>query len=177
MTAIAANPVRLRLTPNVRRALLTVHIVASVGLLGDVAGFLAVAIRGATTDDPALAASSYELLDMFSVVFGIPLSMTSLLTGILLGISSRYGVLRHGWTTAKLGLILSVILVGALVIGPSNARMLDGSGGAESILIAAPSYQLLALVLATALTTYKPRRRRSAARAHSASVGTSASRR
>ena len=177
MTAIAANPVRLRLTPNVRRAVLTVHIVASVGLLGDSAGFLAVALRGATTDDPALAASSYELLDMFSLVFGIPLSMTSLITGILLGVSSRYGVLRHGWTAAKLGLILSVILVGAFVIGPSNARMLDGSGGTENVLVAAAAYDVLALVLATALTTYKPRRRRSAAREHSASVGTSASRR
>jgi uncharacterized membrane protein len=177
MTAIAANPVRLRLKPNVRRAVLTVHIVASVGLLGDSAGFLAVALRGATTDDPALAASCYELLDMFSLVFGIPLSMTSLVTGILLGVSSRYGVLRHGWTAAKLGLILSVILVGALVIGPSNARMLDGTGGAESLLVAAAAYDVLALVLATALTTYKPRRRRSAARTHSSSVGTSASRR
>jgi uncharacterized membrane protein len=176
MTVIAANPVRLRLTPNVRRAVLTVHIVASVGLLGDSAGFVAVALRGATTDDPALAASCYELLDMFSLVFGIPLSFTSLITGILLGVSSRYGVLRHGWTAAKLVLIASVILVGAFVIGPANARMLDGTGGSEYTLVAASAYDVLALLLATGLTVYKPRRR-SAAREHSASVGTSASRR
>jgi hypothetical protein len=55
--------------------------------------------------------------------------------------------------------------------------MLDGTGGAENVLVAAAAYDVLALVLATALTTYKPRRRRSAARTHSAIVGTSASRR
>ena len=41
-----------------RRALLTTHIVLSVALLGDVAGFLAVAIRAAGTDDPELAAAA-----------------------------------------------------------------------------------------------------------------------
>src|SRR5918992_542802 len=97
------------------------------------------------------AASCYELLDMFSLVFGIPLSFTSLITGILLGVSSRYGVLRHGWTAAKLVLILSVILVSAFVIGPSNAKMLDGTGGRETVLVAAGAYDVLALVLATAL--------------------------
>src|SRR5688572_23389825 len=58
---------RRRLPPAVRRALLTVHIVASVGLLGDSAGFTAVAIRAATTPDPALAAASYQTLDLFSL--------------------------------------------------------------------------------------------------------------
>jgi hypothetical protein len=44
-----------RLLPlRARHALLTAHVIMSVGLLGDSAGFLAVAIRAATTDDPAV---------------------------------------------------------------------------------------------------------------------------
>ena len=109
--------------------MLTVHIVSAVGLLRDSAGFLAVAIRAATTDDPALAAASYELLEMFSVVFGIPLSMITLATGLALGFGTKWGVLRYAWVTTKLLLVLSVILVGALVIGPSLSLMQDGSGG------------------------------------------------
>jgi hypothetical protein len=119
-------------------------------------------VRAATTDDPALAASTYELLDMFSFLFGIPLSLGSLVTGIVLGLGTKWGVLRNGWVAAKLGLILSVILVGALVIGPSNAAMLDGPGGAETVLVAAAAYDVLALTLATALSVFKPRRRRRA---------------
>ncbi len=158
---VASSPSapRFRLSARVRRAVLTAHIVASVGLLGDVAGFLVVAVRGAAADDPEVARAYYETLDTFSMLFGIPLSLIALSTGIVLGLSSRWGVLRHGWVTAKLALLLSVILVGAFVNGSSVAAMLDGSGGREDTLIFSSSYQLGALLLATGLSVYKPRRR------------------
>jgi uncharacterized membrane protein len=139
-----------------RRALLTVHIVCSVALLGDVAGFLAVAVRAATTSDPELAAASYELLEMFSVVFGIPLSFGALLTGLALTRVTKWGVRRHRWVTVKLGLILSVILVGSLVLGPSVAAMQQG-GDAELPIVLGSAYDVLALTLATGLSVYKPR--------------------
>jgi hypothetical protein len=150
-----------RLSPRTRRAVLTAHIVASVGLLGDVAALLATAIRAATTDDPQFAHAAYELMSMFSLVFGIPLSFASLGTGLVLGLGSKWGVLRHGWVTAKLVVIVSVILVGALVIGPSTQAMIDGDGGRETVLIVAAAYDVLALCLATGLSVYKPRRRAS----------------
>jgi hypothetical protein len=43
--------VRRTLSPRVRRAVLTAHIIASVGLLGDVAAVLAVNLRAATSAD------------------------------------------------------------------------------------------------------------------------------
>ena len=61
--------------------MLTIHIVVSVGLLGDSAGFLAVAIRRAMSDDPAFADASLDLLGTFALFFGIPLSFLALLTG------------------------------------------------------------------------------------------------
>jgi Sec-independent protein secretion pathway component TatC len=152
---------RWRLSPSARRAVLTAHIVTSVGLLGDCAVLLATAIRAATTSDPQLATFAYELMGMFGLVFGIPLSFASLATGLLLGLGGKWGVLRHRWVAAKLLLIVSVILVGALVIGPSEAAMTDGEGGRETVLIVAPAYQLLALGLATGLSVYKPRLRTS----------------
>ena len=45
---------RRRFPLHVRHAVLTAHIVFSVALLGDSAGFLAVAIRTSTLDDPDL---------------------------------------------------------------------------------------------------------------------------
>jgi hypothetical protein len=50
---------RRRLSPGARRAALTGHILVSVGLLGDVSAFLAIAIHAAATSDPAVAATSY----------------------------------------------------------------------------------------------------------------------
>lgn len=139
--------------------MLTVHIVASVGLLGNCAALLAMSIRAAATSDPELAASTYELMSMFGMLFGIPLSFASLGTGLALGFGTKWGVLRHRWVTAKLLLILSVILVGAFVIGPSEAAMLDGGGGRETVLILAGGYDVLALCHASGLSVYKPRRR------------------
>jgi Mn2+/Fe2+ NRAMP family transporter len=148
---------RWPLSRSLRRTVLTAHIIASVGLLGDTAAVLVVNIRAATTDDPALAAASYDLLSMFSAVFGIPLSFLALGTGVLLGMSSKWGILRHGWVTAKLLAILSVILVGAFVIGPGTETMRSGAGGAEARLIAASGYDVLVLALATTLSVFKPR--------------------
>jgi uncharacterized membrane protein len=152
------------MTPRLRRAVLTLHIIASVALLGDSAGFLAVALRAATTDDPALADASYELLAMFSVVFGIPLSMLSLASGIALGLGTKWGVFKHAWTTIKLGFIVSVAVVGALVIGPSTEAMRTGSGGREWTIVLAAAYDVLVLSLAVGLSVYKPRRRQRARR-------------
>ncbi|MGH3038393.1 MAG: hypothetical protein ACRDLZ_03165 [Gaiellaceae bacterium] len=43
------NKTRRMLSPRLRRAVLTAHIIVSVGLLGDAAAFLAVSVRAART--------------------------------------------------------------------------------------------------------------------------------
>ncbi len=109
-TAVGESPpdgARRTLSRRARHAVLTAHIVMSVGLLGDSAGYLAVAVRTRTIDDPVLAHDSVKTLNMFSLIFGIPLSIGALLTGLALGIGTRWGVFRYPWVVAKLGLIIS----------------------------------------------------------------------
>jgi hypothetical protein len=60
---------------------------------------------------------------------------------------------------AKLALLVGVVLVGALVIGPGTEAMRSGDGGAEPRLIAGSGYDVAALLLATGLSAFKPRRR------------------
>jgi hypothetical protein len=124
-----------------RRTILTAHIVVTVGLLGDSAGFLAVAVQAATTTDPAVAHGSRETMEMFSAVFGIPLSVLSIVTGV------------------SLGLVISVMAVGALVLGPNAGRE-----GREGLVVAGAAYDVLALCLATGLSVFKPGRVRRAVR-------------
>ena len=144
------------LSPFRRKLVLTIHIIVSVGLLGDSAGYLAVAVRGARASDPVMANASYQMLQMFAFVFGIPLSFAALLTGVLLGLGTRWGVLRYPWVTTKLLLIVSVIAVGALVLNGGMKAMLSGRGGAEERLIAGAAYDVVALAAATALGVFKP---------------------
>jgi hypothetical protein len=65
-----------------RRAVLTTRIVASVGFLGGCASLLAISIRAATTSDAELARSACELMTMFAAIFGIPLRLAALATGL-----------------------------------------------------------------------------------------------
>jgi len=125
----------------------------SVGLLGDSAGFLAVAIRRSVSDDPALVASTHEILGMFALLFGIPLSFLALITGVALGLGTRWGIFRYPWVITKLALILSVIAVGATVLRPVLAR---GAHLDPALLIAGSAYDVAALSLATALGVFKP---------------------
>ncbi len=146
---------RWRLRRRSRNTLLTIHIIVSVGLLGDSAGFLAVAIRRSLSNDPALVESSHELLGMFALYFGIPLSILALLTGAALGVFTRWGVFRYPWVTAKLALNLSVILVGAIVLRPV---MDDDARVGDTALIAGAAYDIAVLTFAAALSVFKPGR-------------------
>jgi hypothetical protein len=140
-----------------RQAILTVHVAASVAILGDSAGFLAIAIRarGLPPDD---AHASYEVLGMLSVVLGIPLSIIALVTGIALGVGTRWGVFRYPWVITKLVLLVSVMVVGGAVLSPAEDAALDGAGGSAA-LIAGAGWDVLALLAAVGLSVVKPGRR------------------
>lgn len=140
------------------KTILTLHIIFSVGLLGDSAGYLAVAVHAANVQDPLAARESYRILQMFAFVFGIPLSFAALLTGLWLTFISRWKLFRYPWVTIKFGLIISVILIGALVLKDGMEAMLTGTGGAEGKLIAGAAYDVIALAAATTLGVFKPGR-------------------
>lgn len=149
-----------RLSPRTRRTVLTAHIVVSVGLLGEVSAFLAIAVRAAGTDDPALASAAYDLLATLQVLYGIPLSFAALATGLTLGLGSKWGVLRYPWVTIKLALVISVILMGALVLGPAVDAARAGDGNPEARILAGAVWDVVALLVATSLSVYKPGRPR-----------------
>ena len=128
----------------------------SVGLLGDSAGFAAVALRLSGTTDPVARLELLETLNMFSLVFGIPLSVGALVSGIALGVGTKWGVFRYPWVVAKLLLIVSVMLVGSFVIGPAENMMLQGGDDTSTRLVAAACYDVLALAVATGLGVFKP---------------------
>ena len=142
-----------------RNTLLTAHIMISVGLLGDSAGFLAVAIRAAMASDRETAMQFVEVLKMFAFVFGIPLSFGALISGIVLGLGTKWGVLRYPWVVTKVVLIISVMAVGGFMIGPAFTDMLERGVDSTSRLMVAAAYDVVALAVATGLGVFKPGRR------------------
>jgi len=150
------NHQRRYLSRRARNALLTAHIMISVGLLGDSAGFLAVAIRAARVGSAAVMVEMVRVLKMFAWTFGVPLSFGALLSGLTLALGTRWGVFRYPWVITKLLLIVSVILAGALIIRPALAATLQRGVDTTSRLITAAAYDVLALAVATTLAVFKP---------------------
>jgi hypothetical protein len=152
-----ARRVRMPLRRPALHTLVITHIAVSVGLLGDSAGFLAVAIRRAASGDEAFRRAARELLAMFALFFGIPLSFLALLTGVALAFATPWGLFRYPWVIAKLVLILSVVVVGATLISP----VIRGGGEPNDVaIIAGSAWDVIALLTATALSVVKPGSRR-----------------
>lgn len=154
-----SNQTRKRYLPQRwRQWILTLHIMLSVGLLGDSAGFLAVSIRAASLGDRDQILELMRVLDMFAMVFGIPLSVGAIVTGVALGLGSKWGVFRYPWVATKLALNVTVMMVGALAIAPALAMTTSGSGDGTQQLIVAAAYDVIALSVATGLSVFKPGR-------------------
>ena len=153
MTAATATPGR-RLAPRARKALLTLHIGASVALIGSGAGITALSLI-ATGERAADAHVIYGAAETLVFTLGVPLSFISLLSGIALGLGTRWGVLRHRWTAAKLGLQLAIIACGGLVIRPAMESLIDGGGG-EGTMVAGAAFNTACAMLAVGLAVFKP---------------------
>ncbi|MEU7822590.1 hypothetical protein [Catellatospora sp. NPDC049133] len=150
-----------RLPRNARRFLLTAHIVTSVGWLGVAYALLVMALTAQAADDPATRATTYALMLSFDTAAMLPLGLAALVTGVILGLGSHWGLLRHWWVAVKLVLNIAVLVVPMLTRHPA---LLDAVDAARAGLLTGPARQVLdgsiasviVLTLATVLSTYKP---------------------
>ena len=66
------------------------------------------------TDDDRTKALSFQALELVAVWPLLTLGMLCLLTGILLGLGSRYGLVRYWWVAVKLA--LNLVLSGLVLV-------------------------------------------------------------
>lgn len=149
-----------------RRFALTAHIGTSVGWLGAVAAFLALAIVGLVSREDQTVRAAYLATDLVTWLVIVPLSLASLATGIIQSLGSRWGLFRHYWVLAKL--LLTVVATALLLLHSQPISYLaevatDGVptdsalDGLRFQLVADAGGGLLVLLLITAISVYKPR--------------------
>lgn len=158
----------MTLTPTLRKLALTVHVTSSVGWLGAVAAFLALAIVGATSPDALSMRSADVAMDLTAWFVIVPLCFASLLTGLVSALSTPWGLFRHYWVLVKLLITLPATLVLlvhmqpiSLLAGAASKRTSTWSGvdlnGLRNLLVTAAGAALLTLIVLTTLSIYKPR--------------------
>lgn len=147
------------MAPRVRKFLLTAHVACSVGWLGAVGVFLALAIAGLTADDAQVVRAVYLAMDSIAWFVLVPLSLASLLTGLVQALGGKWGLFRHYWVIVKLAINLVATVV--LLLYMQTLSYLAGlateptpSDGLSPVFHAGAA--LLLLLVATTLSVYKP---------------------
>jgi len=140
----------MTMTPDLRKFALTAHITSSVGWLGAVVAYLALAIAGLASQDAQLVRSAYLAMELTGWFVIVPLSLASLLTGLVQSLGTDWGLSRHYWILEKLVLTIGATTI-LLLHMPTVGRM---SGMMAEVIHAGGG--LLVLLVATTLSVYKP---------------------
>lgn len=152
-----------RLPRRGRRALLVVHVTASVGWLGLTAGVLALGLAGRYSTDQDTARAAYLALDVIAGTMLLPTALLALLSGLWLGLGTPWGLVRHWWVLVKLVLTAVATAATALALLPTvnaaaSAVASDGvpAAGDALSLVAAPCVSLSLYLFMTAVSVLKP---------------------
>lgn len=150
----------------VRKFALTAHVTCSVGWLGSVLSFLALAVAGITSSDAQVLRGVYVAMEFLAWFVILPLSLCSLVTGIVQALGTTWGLFRHYWVLAKLALnlvataILLLYMENVTHLADLAERGLLSSDVLHGLRVQAVIHAggaLLLLLAATTLSIYKPR--------------------
>ena len=155
----------MTMTSGLRKFALTAHVTSSVGLLGSIAAFLALAVAGLISRDAQMVRAAYLAMELIARFVMVPLTFASLLTGLIQSLGTPWGLFRHYWVLVKLLLTVFatvVLLVKIELIGYA-ARLAAETTLSRADLRAAgiqlvdhAAGGLLVLFVPAVLSVYKP---------------------
>ena len=154
----------MTLTPRLRKLALTAHVTSSVGWIGAVIVYLALAVVGLTSDDAQTVRGAYLVMDSAASLTLVPLALASLLTGLVSSLGTPWGLFRHYWVLFKLVINLFATVVLLTYMETFRAMAAAAADSTNDLaLVRNPSpvvhsvLALLVLLVAAVLAVYKPR--------------------
>ena len=154
-------PGAVTLSPRLRKAVLTTHVVTSVGWLGAVLAYIALDVTAVTSTDPERVRTAYLAMDITATSAIVPLALASVVVGLINALGTHWGLVRHYWVLAKL--LLTLVATAVLLVESRTIRSLARAADASPDPTALPGTLphsiggLLVLLLAMILSVYKPK--------------------
>lgn len=153
------------MTPRASKVALTAHVTSSVGWIGAVVAFLALAIAGLTSKNDQTVRAAYLAMELIGWGVIVPFSIASLLTGLVQSLGTSWGLFRHYWIVAKL--LITVFASGLLLVHMqvanrmasvvSNATIgVTDFHGMRLQLVGDAVAAIVVLLIATWLSIFKP---------------------
>lgn len=154
-----------RLGARTRKALLVVHIVSAGAWIGIDVVLAVLVFTALGTDDTATRALSLQALELFAIWPMLTAALLALVSGVLLGLGSKYGLLRYWWVAAKL--VINILMVALILVSlrPGLYQVADqarelAAGGPDTVvvgdLIFPPIVAPTLLLTAVILSIFKP---------------------
>jgi hypothetical protein len=111
-----------RLSPRARKSWVVVHVVASVGWLALMLCLLTLGATALATDDAGTLRTAYRAMGMLGDALIVPLSLLTLLSGVVLSLGTPWGLFRYYWVAVKFWLTLAATVASIFAL---NARLHD----------------------------------------------------
>jgi hypothetical protein len=156
----------MTMAPGMRKGALVAHVGSSVGWLGAIATSLVIAVAGLADADGHMVRAAYLSLQVIGRYALVPLSLASLVTGLIQSLGTPWGLLRHYWVVTKL--LMNIFATGLLLLYMQTlsyladlARAVTSTADLDRLRDPSPVVHAAAavalLLVALVLSIYKPR--------------------
>lgn len=149
------------MSPRLRKFVLTVHVVASVGWIGAVAAYLALVAAALTSEDDETVRAAFLAMELTYYVL-VPMALLALLSGLVQSLGTSWGLFRHYWIAFKF--VLTLVASVVLLLNMRTVNSLADAAADDAAELPAAGHQLLhagvgllVLLAAVSLGVYKPR--------------------
>lgn len=149
-----------RLGKSQRKGWLVLHIATAGAWIGMDLVMAVLVFTAMWTGDPRTAALCYQALELFAVWPMLISGVLCLISGVALGLGTKYGLVRFWWVAVKLVLnvVLCVLVLFALRSGVHEAAEYGRTmtGPAPGDMVFPPIVSTVSLLFATAISVFKP---------------------
>jgi len=148
---------------------MVMHLIIGIGWMGVDIALLVLLVTARTTDDAVRVASGFNAIRMIVPIAVPPLSLGVLATGLILGVGTRWGLIRYWWVLVKLllSLIMTILVFVSLVPAVNRIAVLATTttsadavratlGALPTQLMFPPIVSFLMLGVAAVLSIFKP---------------------
>jgi Na+/phosphate symporter len=157
------------LRPKPRKALVAAHAVFAACWVGVGLTFVAMSVVAMSTTNIRTTQAVYELMAVFDITLLPWTNFGTILTGIALSMTTKWGLIRYYWVAAKIAIAVGILVMAfgflhdALERAAHEAAALAAVGGtaaqisgASDVVLWGFGVALLSLVGALLLSLYKP---------------------
>lgn len=148
--------------PGLRKLALSVHLTLSIGWIGAVVAYLGLGVAAVTSEDVQSVRAAWIAMELTGWYVIVPLAVTSLLTGLVMSLGTKWGLFRYYWVAISFVLTLlstAVLILHMPTVTSTVDVALKAEGGALEALggdLLHPAIGLVILLVVQVLNLYKP---------------------